>query len=319
MWLEAPTDFDSHSLAEFIEAELLFSQDDYLSVSEARALFSTGSQPTDEEFAFAMMEIERRATKWGAHYPYLVDDRGVYFDRGEHGSLYCFLLLLSIRGTPVRKYRDFARSDPIFDALVREAFRCEQGENAAALVFAWPPRDGRPRKFREAVAWVASELGVGVKGAERIPSHYNDAGVDVIVWRAFGDDRNGFHILLIQNTVQWEFRQKARDVSPYLWFDWLDIAKPPNVGFAVPFAIPRGDIWWQEVADGVDVVMDRGRLLSALTDEDPRTWAEWRDLCAFVDSQVEEIRRGVEIGADGKSPQVPRARKKSPRERSATP
>lgn len=309
-WVEPPADFDPHSLAEFIESELVFSDDDYMSLTELRVLFAVGNQPTDDDIAFAFLEIERRGNEFGTHYPFLVDDRGVLLVRTESSKFYVFLLLMSLKGMPVRENRDFPRSDPIFDAIAREAFRAELGPHSEAIVFAWPPRDGRPTKFNEAVEWAARKIGIRPRAGEVVPEHLQDAGVDVIVWRPFPDGRNGFQLLLVQNTVQWTFRKKPYDVRVLRWFAWWHLGAVPTIGFAIPFAMPKGDIWWQDVVDGVALVLDRGRLLHALQDEDPTFWPEWSSLVQFVDAEVRAVQTAGSFSAPS-TVRVPRPRRKT--------
>jgi hypothetical protein len=142
-WLETPGDFDAHSLAEFIEAELLMSGDDYLSAAEVRGLFPAGRQPSEVELEDAFSEIERRAATFGRLYPYAVDERGVLFDRSPYSNVYAALLLLSLKGTRLRVEKDYPRSDPIFDAITHAAFRNGFGPGAKALVLA---AAGRPTR-----------------------------------------------------------------------------------------------------------------------------------------------------------------------------
>lgn len=287
-WIEPPPEHNEVSLAEFIEAELMLSDDDYLSLTEIRGLFASGRQPTADEIQFAFAEIERRGHEWGDKYPYLVDDDGVYLDRDGAAALYHTLLILSLKGMPVRKREEISRSDSVFDAISREAFKAWL--TADAIAFGWPPRDGRFSDFKEALSQAAVQIGVAIRDEDDIPTHLKDAGVDVIVWRPFGDQRTGFEIHLVQNTVQWSFRKKAYDVRPLRWFSWLRVGAQPSVGFAVPFAMRKDDPWWDDVTDGVQIVMDRGRLLRALSAEDPRYWAEWTDLVELVQREIEAIK-----------------------------
>jgi hypothetical protein len=288
-WIDPPSDFDPHTLAEFVEAVLLFSEDEYLSVTEIRNLFPFGNQPSDDEIAFLFSEIERRNAHFGAHYPYAVIDRGILFADGDGSQLYSALLLLSLKGTPLRTRRDFARSDHLFDAISREAFRSEQGKKARAIDFGWPVRGGRPEKFDAAVIWAAEMMGISPRGVP-IPDHLKDGGVDTIVWRPFADSRTGFQITLVQNTVQWSFRKKPYDVRPTNWHLWWKIGTKPTVGFAIPFSMPEGDVWWDVVTEAAAVVMDRGRLLASLAGSHPQEWTEWGLIAAFVESELATIR-----------------------------
>lgn len=308
-WVEPPTDFDPHTLAEFIECESIVSPDEYLSLSELRGLFPVGAQPNDDDLTFAFAEIERRGRDFGTHYPFLVDDRGVLMVESESSALYSLLVILSVRGTQVRREGEYRRSDPLFDAVAREAFRAEQGSRAKALIFAWPPRGDRPAKFPEALKWAANAMGIDVRDPEKLPTNYQDAGVDVIVWRPFTDGRTGFTILLAQNTVQEVFRKKPRDVSASKWHGWLRVGVLPSIGFAIPFSLPRGDIWWTEVTDEVAVAMDRGRLMDSLQGEDPTAWAEWVAIVDFVQDQIDYLRAAE--GSDVPAASIPKRRKKT--------
>lgn len=291
-----PVDFDSHSLAEFIEARLLLGEDDFLSIAEIRGEFPSGSKPSDLELEDALAEVERRSADFGALYPFRSEHRGVRIDRRDSSSLYACLLLLSLRGTPLRASGDYRSSDEVFDEIVRVAFRNHLGSGARALTFGTPPRGGRPGRFSLAVAWVADALGLEMRSTA-INDDYQDAGVDVIAWRAYPDGRNAFPIILVQNTVEFEYRNKPRDVRPSQWRDWIAVGAQPRVGFAIPFAMPSGDPLWDHINLDVDVIMDRGRLMHELSSEVPTGWELWPQIKAFVDheSQDQPEAEGVRI------------------------
>lgn len=105
-------------------------------------------------------------------------------------------------------------------------------------------------------------------------------------------------------------------MDPLRWHSWLDIGTLPNVGFAVPFAIPSGDIWWDDVAGVAAVVMDRGRLLHSLDGADVVSWLEWPAIGSFVTDQIVEVRSGMS-GAPA-SLQVPKRRRKSSAQRASS-
>ena len=290
-FVSPPDDFAAHSLTEFAELQLLLSGDEFLSSTELRNSFTAGRQPTEEENSFMHAEVENRARRAGRHYPFSVFEGGLHIDREAASDLYFFLLLMSLRNAPARDGDGLDRSDPLFDAIAREAFRESLGDGASSLIFAWPPRDGRPSVFSDAVAWAATRIGVELRGGV-IEDHPRDAGVDVIAWRDFPDGRTGFPILLAQNTVQFQFVKKPRDVQPSRWRDWLRIGVAPGIGFAVPFAIPDGDIWWDDVCTDVTLVLDRVRLIYAVRDLDPPNWPEWDRIREFVTREISEIIEG---------------------------
>ena len=264
-----------------MEATLILGEDDYLSATEILGFFPSGNQPTEAEIDDLLAEVTRRTNEFGLHYPFGVEYRGVTFSRNGNACLYEALAILSLKGTLLRVERDFARSDPIFDDIAERAVLAHMGEGAKSLQFGWPPRGGRPIGFSDAVTWLAERLGVAVRDKD-IPGNYRDDGVDIFVWKPFADGRAGFLLMAVQNTVQFDYRKKPRDVVPSHWREWLRIGTAPAVGFAVPFAMAPDDPWWHTVQTDVTMVLDRGRILFALSREEPQSWESWSGIVDFV-------------------------------------
>ncbi|WP_228941988.1 hypothetical protein [Nocardioides sp. Leaf374] len=291
-WIEAPKSSDPVELAHYIEAEMLVSGEEYLSLAEVRDGWTSGQAPSEEELDFAFAEIDRRARHMGTHYPFFTVDNGVGFDKSGSSDLYSFLTLLSLRETPLRLAKDYPRSDPLFDAVVREAVRAALGPRAQALVFGWPPRGGRPSEFPKAVEWLAKRLGVGLRSHEAY-SESLDGGVDIIGWAPFPDGQIAFPIVLAQNTIQRAFVKKPRDVVPEDWREWIRVKSDPLVGFAVPFFMRPKDPWWERAGTNVTYLWDRGRLVHELRLIDPTSWPEWPDIRAFVEEEVAGLHGSV--------------------------
>ncbi|WP_157412810.1 hypothetical protein [Aeromicrobium sp. Root236] len=287
--LRTPSDADPYSLAEFIESWMLISAEPKLSNPELRGLFPAGQEPSDIEFSDGRGEIERRSDLMGSGYPYAVSSRGVERRTSNLTAVYDFLLLMSLKDTPVRIEKSFHRSDAIFDAVVREAARARLGKTAVAIDFGYPPRNGRPTDFSKAVSWVGDLIGVGDRDLDR-PGDSNDDGVDVIAWDPVGDGRVGFPVYLIQNTVRMDYAKKPKDIVPARWVQWLRLPKEPHTGFAVPFAIPVGDDRWPEITTVADLPFDRVRLLMALAGSDPTAWAEYAAIESFNTIELRRIR-----------------------------
>ncbi|RWZ67804.1 hypothetical protein ELQ92_00570 [Labedella populi] len=282
--LAAPADYDPHTLAEFAEASLIVGDDDYLSAVEMLGLFPSGNQPTEAEIEDLLAEVERRTRQFGDLYPFRVEDRGIAFSRDGGADLYSTLVILSLKGSRLRRDKDYPRSDPIFDDIAERAFLAKMGVGAKSVQFGWPPRNSRPSGFPDAVAWLALQLGIPVRDDE-IPSNYLDDGVDIFIWNPFPDGRAGFILMAAQNTVQFEYRKKPRDVVPGHWREWLRLGTDPTVGFAIPFAMAAGDPWWHTVQSNVHLVLDRGRILSALEGQQPESWATWSTITEFVSTE----------------------------------
>jgi len=286
-----PVAFDRHTLAEYIEVISLVNPVEHLSPSELRSHFPSGQGPAATEINLAFAEIEQRARSAKGVYPYHISDGGVVRVEALLTPAYDLMSLLSMESTPMRIQGDYTESDPLFDAVVREAAAKFLGSEGRSLIFGWPARDGRPTDFGAAVTWVGRQIGVPDGVLDR-PTEEKDAGVDVISWRPFGDRRTGFPVYLFQNTLRADYVNKAREVVPSMWHQWLRLPRLPSTGFAIPFVVPQGDDRWQKLTYSADVVMDRLRIakeISLLSTGFPELY-QIRD---FNAKQIEQIITGA--------------------------
>lgn len=226
---------------------------------------------------------------------------------GEHA--YLLLLALSWKGIPARGEKRMSEVEAAFDALALEALGRYLGRGARGLRFAknaHDPEDNatRPKKFREAIAWLREELKLAARrtppddefaehwedegqappDGRKILNSYEDAGVDVVVWWRFGDQRAGSPVLLAQCTVQLEWGEKVSDIDVSLWDKWIDFATvPPQTALVIPFAVNRSSETWNDRTVTAGVIVDRHRLLEllneledealeAMPDEETRAW-----------------------------------------------
>jgi hypothetical protein len=285
-----PSTFDPYSLAEYIEIRFLVSPVEHLSPPELRSYFPSGQSPSSTEISLAMAEIERRASVTSSAYPYRISDNGVIRIESDLTAAYDLMLLLSMESTPMRTEGDYRESDPLFDAVVREATGRLLGPEGRSLIFGWPPRDGRPTDFGAAVTWVGEQVGIPDGSLDR-PTEEKDAGVDVIAWKSFNDSRAAFPVYLFQNTLRADYVNKAREVVPSMWHDWLRFGTLPSTGFAIPFVVPSGDDRWQKLAYSADVVLDRLRI-AGLINPLTRAFPELELISAFNAKQIDQIISG---------------------------
>jgi hypothetical protein len=286
-----PATFDRNSLTEYIEILLLVEPVEHLSPSELRSYFPSGQGPAAAQINLAFGEVENRATLVGKPYPYRVSDSGIIRVESDLTPVYDLMTLLSVESTPMRSEGDYTESDPLFDAVVREAAAQALGPEGRALIFGWPPRDGRPSDFGQAVSWVGGQMGIADGVLDR-PTEDKDAGVDVIAWRAFGDGRTGYPVYLFQNTIQADYANKAREVVPEMWHEWLRFGHIPGTGFAIPFAVPPGDDRWQKLAFSAGIVLDRLRIAKQL-DSVTHPFPELERIRTFNAGQISQIVSGT--------------------------
>jgi hypothetical protein len=258
---------DSHDevgLTDWFEAVMLSDQLEHLSKSRIRSyireIFSEENAETSVEAVLA--EVGRRKFLCSDAYPFSQDYAGVNFKKGMAGSAYLFMLCLSV-SKAFRTQARFKETDELFDLLVLDALERYLGPGCEGMRFGSPASGGRPRNFRDGIAWLALKMNlpVGPGGARKTAG---DGGMDVAVWRHFRDKRSGFLTLLAQCTVQVEWFEKSRDLNEDSWRGWLDFGKNPHLALAIPFVIPHPFNKWDELRRNVHSILDRLRLCELL-------------------------------------------------------
>ena len=66
-----------------------------------------------------------------------------------------------------------------------------------------------------------------------IAENAKDEDVDVIAWRPI-DSRSGQIILLIQCTIERDWRRSAAKIDYEIWKNIMNLATPPRKGFGFP-------------------------------------------------------------------------------------
>ena len=275
----APTDVDDEvALADWVEATMLVEQRTHLSRARIRrdvAALLADDDP-DVTVDVILQEIARRGRVCPDGYPFRSDASGAGYTASTTAVPYVFLLALSV-SRPFREKRRYVETDSLFDFLVLDALQRYLGEGASGVRFGAPASGQRPPNFRDAMKWLAALLRLPPgRGTPRVPS--GDGGLDVVVWRAFGDGRSGFLVILAQCTVQLDFYGKARDLASDVWRGWIDFGKDPHLVLAIPFVVPMGYVKWDELRREVHTVLDRLRLcelLGAAALTEARATAKW--------------------------------------------
>jgi len=95
-----------------------------------------------------------------------------------------------------------------------------------------------------------------------LESDGNDGGLDIICYRAFGDEREAMPLFFLQCASGRNWRQKINTPNPDLWQKLLDSAVRPSTGIVAPFVIDAKELRIAALI-GQIVVFDRVRLLSA--------------------------------------------------------
>lgn len=250
-------------LADWIEAALLFENLDAIDRATIRRRLSSQAalheEDVDVKVGVVLNEINSRKRAAPQGYPFYTEKRKVKKSSLVDHRPYEFLLWLSLSEI-YREEKRFSEIEQLFNGLVRQALGSYLDSPGTALVFALPPRDGRPPEFPAAIEWLAEKLRLSAGSAEP-PLRGNDGGVDVVAWRPFRDNKNAHPIVLCQCTVQLSrWARKAHDVEPNQWREWIVFDREPLVGLAVPFANSSSIQEWRRARKAADIVFDRLRI-----------------------------------------------------------
>lgn len=269
--LDLPDIEEISEVADWFELLMLINEFDQISRAQLldRFVAETGAtaQELEPQINFLFMEISRRRRIAGFSYPLIVDDLIVKTNKQPCTEFYKFLLLISIKKSPLRKRRGFKEVDQIFDNIVCEAVKIYFGEGTETLRFGWPPSDGRPKKFTKALEWLSVKTGINVGIGASSPAN-KDGGVDVVAWKPFSDKRTAFIIALIQCTIQLDWFPKGKDIVDHVWLSKLDTGRFALTSLAIPFIIEKNFDKWDDLRRTVNLIFDRLRLSEVLSRSD---------------------------------------------------
>lgn len=299
MSLELPESLDSHSIIEWAEMLMLIEERFDVSVAELLAEFPTGRRPPVADVDLALAMAEDRATTSPDLYPFRrIGDRLLRAGHPDSGAdhvddcVYLFLRVACLQGAPWVFAGEAAKLGSLFDFPVRDAMLNWMGPHASAIVFGWPPRDGRPTMLTEAVTWLAQKIGLTDGDLDR-PGDGLDGGVDCVVWSASKDGRSGIPIWLVQASVEHDVVGKASATIPIeSWKRWIKFGAGPVTVFATAHSVPAGSTAWMELNDLAFVIADRWRILEMLNRHlDNGQSFDWKnEICAFASDQMAGIR-----------------------------
>lgn len=253
-----PTTADD--LADCLESIVLTSRSSAISIRKLGEFADTYLQVGDAAISFALSRMRRRQSILGSRYPIMFDVSSA--KRTENSMVLPYSYFLFLAGTGIGKFDDanspLRSRDQIFEELVLDALQSWLGEESIGLRFGWPSDLGRPPEFPDAIRWLASKMNIELGNSYRPPIR-KDGGVDVIVWRPFGDQRSGFPIVLAQCTLQKDLISKSRDIDVLNWSGWLALDRPPITVLATPRHVDETSERWKQLTRQT-MMLDRTRL-----------------------------------------------------------
>lgn len=254
----APTSADD--IADCLESLILCAPSRAVGLGQLQEFADAYLQVGDASLTFAVSRMKNRKQNLGQSYPFNFDVGSVI--RQDDPLVYAYTQFLLMSGTALVQLDsgDSALSGPEqwFEELTLQSICSWLGSGSEGVRFGWPSDAGRPPEFPEAIRWLSNRMKVELGTAYRPPIR-KDGGVDVVVWRPFGDRRSGFPILLVQCTLQKDLVSKARDVDVTNWSGWLALDHSPMTALATPRIITDSTDRWNQLSRQT-LVFERVRL-----------------------------------------------------------
>lgn len=214
----------------------------------------------------AQSEMLRRSEIIGDAYPFEFLN-GVPVNRRSSKHYLAMLVLSHLQKSNVEEaLLTDSYSAKAFEEIAEICLSDFYGIHTKTINFGFPSDIGRPSEFGAAISWLSSKIGIQAGTSFRSPRR-KDGGVDLVVWKSFGDSRSGIPILLVQATLQRDIRSKSRDVDRRMWSGWLSMDVDPAVAISIPYVLENSEVW-NEVTRNC-LVLDRVRMASMLN-QNPR-------------------------------------------------
>jgi hypothetical protein len=248
-----------------------------------------GAEKTEAAAEGAFSAIERRVKACGvgaSRYPFEVGESSITAPEDPIGNLYVFLLLVSIVGVDVRAPQIEAPAILFEQIACQTAGRYFGAPAAEVKTFRMGfPRRGTATGFRDALAELCTLLREGTGPSLQRPNiaAQKDAGLDVVVWRHFADERPGQLIGFGQCAAGNDWKDKLTQHDPKAFIDtWLaaPIVVPPVRFFFVPHQVDRDAWFW--MARQAGLLFDRVRMVQYGQDLDPALMMGVSRWCSFV-------------------------------------
>jgi hypothetical protein len=256
-------------VADWVEGTALFQGDADLSATDVLDILIGEGIYKDQQFAWEFIadiwsELRARADLLGVGFPLEITTNRItrrLHWRDVPGHSFCLALSLA----PVYPDwaasfgKDFTEQGELFELFTVEALKAEFPGWSFHLT-GWSRSSSL--KISEVAPKVAELLGEQLGDVKRwVAKTANEAGLDLLCFRPFPDQRIAIPVLLMQcaSGRDWQDKLKTPDID--VWTKLVLFGSRPKGAFATPFALPD-DVFIQSAAVVNGILLDRYRLLS---------------------------------------------------------
>lgn len=291
---------DLQLFCDWVEGCLLFKNESRLSRTDIVDVLCEEDIYSNQSFASDWLddvwrELERRQRLLDGAAPFDVAPRVITRKRTwRQVPAYAFcvlapLLQSSAKWRPKFKKAElaahYAKQGLLFERISQEALR---GAGWRTHLTGWSSTNAT--SLPAVVANVARQIGEPehANWDKNVSKDGNEAGLDVVLFRAFRDDRCGFPIYLAQCAAGDNWNTKLHTPILAVWRKLIDFAAPPHKAFALPHSLGAEEL--RRVTVKVEgIVFDRYRLHDNLR---PLNWCSQglaKDLKAFLKPLITEL------------------------------
>ena len=260
-------------LCDWIEASILFDEyEDEISVIDVVDVLINENIYVEQDFAEEMVdrvweELRRRVNCIHSQVPFSVSFSEVKrIDSWHDAPGHSFCVLLSLAQCYRRWWRSISSGNyneqgELFELFTQESLN-KQFADWHIRRTSWSR--AQPSQFQEVVDQIAEWLGedTGDSINKWTSSKKKDAGLDILCYRSFPDNRPGFPVYLMQCASGQHWDRKLCEPTIELWCKFVDFVVRPQKAFAIPFAL-ADDEFKNNCILIQGLFLDRYRLLAA--------------------------------------------------------
>ena len=265
---------DLDVLCDWIEGTILFDEKKLSTIDIVDSLCE-GLIYDDQSFATARVqdawcELRRRQSCIGHGSAFLIDGSQIKRTREWRSApAHSFCVILSFaKWYPKWTEQfgsDYNEQGELFEELTKESLQRQFGGWNVHKT-GWSR--SHPKKLNDVIDEITDKLGE-LKGNPETwgDPQANEAGVDLLCYRPFTDNRVGTPVFLMQcaSGLNWAEKLKTPDITD--WRKYIQFAARPSKAFATPFALIDGD--FLRCCGKVDgMLLDRTRILAATNIDD---------------------------------------------------
>lgn len=257
-------------LADWIEASVLFSEFGEVSKADAIDILVDEQIYNDQSFCSeiisdAWLEFKRRNRSIGERYPFIIDANRIIRKHGNwtFSPSYSFCLLLALPNLYdwwVERFgRDYNEQGVLFEKLTFESLQI-QFPDWEFYLSGWSQNN--TIKIEQVVDEIVSRLHEPKGDIEPwVSKNANEAGLDILGYRPFPDERVAIPIYLMQCASGVGYKNKVDQPKMRIWKKVIEFTITPQKAFAIPFSLLDED--FLDISNLVDgLFLDRSRLMS---------------------------------------------------------